>query len=127
MHYTEDHEWIDFLGVSALVGIHKNKLSGINTILQATFCQVPAALGKGETIAEFQSGKGHFAVRMPVDGSVIAINPKLLNNPSLIINGDLHSIWIAKISPAAPYSRAGLLQEFQYQVFADKAATLLYE
>lgn len=127
MYYTKDHEWIDYLGVSALIGIHKNKLSGINEVLQATFCRIPSELARGEIIAEFHSERSLLQVYMPVSGSLIAINPKLLNNPSLIFNEALHSIWIAKISPAFPSLREGLLRQQQYALLTSKTAALLYE
>ncbi len=127
MYYTKDHEWIDYLGVSALIGIHKNKLSGINKIVHADFCRIPSVLTQGAVIAEFHSERGILPVYMPVSGSLIAINPKLLNNPSLIFNEAPHSIWVAKISPAAPYLRAGLLQPQQYELLMSKKVALQYE
>lgn len=126
MYYTEDHEWIDYLGVSALVGIHRTKLSGINKIQQTTFCPVPATLSKGDVIATLYSETGKIEVYMPVDGRVVAINPKLLNNPSLILDGAQHSMWIAKISPNAPYVREGLLPEHQYELLASKPENAIY-
>ena len=127
MYYTKDHEWIDYLGVSALIGIHKNKLSGIRRALHADFCPIPSVLPQGAVIAEFHSERGSIQVHMPVNGSVIAINPKLLNNPSLIVHEALHSMWIAKISPAAPYLSAGLLRPHQYELLTSKTGALQYE
>lgn len=122
MYYTQDHEWIDFLGLSALTGILTTKLSNMDKVEQAAFCPVPVPLEQGAVIAEFRSASATVTVYTPVTGRVVAINPRLLNNPSLLLNGEKHSIWIAKISPAAPYERKGLLPAQQYkQHFATKA------
>lgn len=126
MYYTNEHEWIDYLGYTALVGICKAKLSGAKEIQNAIFCDLMANVGKGDLIATFRSAQCSFEVYMPVDGRVISFNPKLLNNPSLILSNDQRSMWVAKISPNAPYKRDGLLQEYQYKLLPSKIHTTVY-
>lgn len=125
MYYTNEHEWIDFLGLTALVGVCKIKLSG--TVIQsATFCDVLSPVERGGVIATFHSDQGSFEVYMPVDGKIVGFNPKLLNNPSLVLSKDQESLWIVKISPNAPYKREELLQEHQYKLYQKKISGLIY-
>lgn len=114
MYYTTRHEWIDYNGHNAFVGVCKNKLSGMRNIQSATFCDVSAHKEKGAIIATFYAGHTLIEVCMPVDGRIIDFNVKLLTNPALILSNDQESIWIVKISPNAPYKRDGLLQSHQY-------------
>ncbi len=115
MYYTSKHEWIEYSGFTALVGITKIKLTGINHIQSAAFCDVLSHMQQGAVIATFHSSHQSIEVYMPVDGKIIDFNKKLLENPSKILSEDLESIWIVKISPNAPYKREQLLQAHQYK------------
>ena len=126
MYYTNENEWIDYLGHTALVGICKIKLSGTKDIQSAAFCDVASSAERGAVIATFYSGTNSFEVRMPVDGKIVGFNPRLLNNPSLVLSKDQKSIWIVKISPNAPYKRDGLLQEHQYKLLQKKVSGAVY-
>ncbi|WP_118951921.1 glycine cleavage system protein H [Taibaiella helva] len=120
MYYTAENEWIEYNGHNAFVGICKIKLSGTNGIQGATFCDVLSNLERGAVIATFYHNRSAVEVYMPVDGKIIDVNKKLLDNPSLILNGAPESTWIVKISPNAPYKREGLLQLHQYTALRKK-------
>ena len=121
MYYTNKHEWIEYSGHNALVGICKAKLSGADKIQSVAFCHVLSKLERGVVIATFYYERSSFEVYMPVDGKVTDINKKLLENPSLLLNDNPESIWILKISPDAPYQREGLLQAHQYKSLKKKS------
>lgn len=121
MYYTTEHEWIEYSGHNALVGICKAKLSGANQIRSVAFCHDRSNLERGAVIATFYYGRSSFEVYMPVDGKVTDINEKLLDNPSLLLNDEAESTWILKIIPNAPYKREGLLQAHQYKPLRKKS------
>lgn len=120
MYYTSEHEWIEYSGHNALVGVCKAKLSVANGIQSAVFCPVLSNMERGAVVATFYYERSSFEVYMPVDGKVSDINKKLLENPSLLLNGEFESTWILKINPNAPYKRDGLLQEQQYKLLTKK-------
>lgn len=117
MYYTDEHEWIDYRGYTANVGICKVKLSGIDRIQSAAFCDTLTDINCGAVIVTFFSEQHLVEVRMPVDGKIISFNNELIQNPSLILNRELSTMWIARISPNAPYKREKLLQEYQYNSY----------
>ncbi|MFA6060705.1 MAG: hypothetical protein WC756_21090 [Taibaiella sp.] len=123
MYYTNDHEWIEYRGYTALVGICKGKLSGDKELLRVEFAEDVSNMVRGSVIATFYLTGNSFFVSMPVDGKIIEFNKKLIETPSLIVSWDQHqrSVWIAKISPNAPYKREGLLQSHQYKPLKKKA------
>ncbi|WP_288878919.1 glycine cleavage system protein H [Pedobacter panaciterrae] len=121
MYYTAENEWIEYNGHNAFVGICKIKLSGTNGIQNVTFCDVLSSLEQGAVIAIFHYSRSSVEVYMPVDGKIVEVNKKLLDNPSLIARSDLESTWIVKISPNAPYKREGLLQLHQYKALKKKS------
>lgn len=120
MYYTSEHEWIDYRGYTALVGICKNKLSAIKDVERAIFCDALRHVDRGTVIATFYDERKSIEVCMPVDGKILGFNHKLIENPSMILGGGMESIWIAKISPNAPYQREGLLQGYQYNLVKKK-------
>lgn len=109
MYYTNEHEWIEYRGYTALVGICLIKLCGKADLQRITFCDT-----------FLHSGLNAYEVYMPVDGKIVSFNKKLLDNPSLILNEDQESTWIVKISPNALYKRDGLLQAHQYKLLNKK-------
>lgn len=121
MYFTKGHEWIEYRGYIALVGVCKIKLSGINNIQSVEFCDILSPIGLGSVIATLQTEHRAIEVYMPVEGKIIDFNKKLLENPSLIVTGENISVWIVKISPNAPYKRDGLLQPHQYKSLKKKA------
>jgi glycine cleavage system H protein len=120
MYYTKEHEWIEYNGYNAFVGICKAKLSGPNEIHSAAFCNVLSNLERGAVVATFYYERSSFNIYMPVDGKVIDINRKLLEKPSLLLNDEAERTWILKIIPAAPYKRDDLLQLHQYKSLKKK-------
>lgn len=126
MYYTNEHEWIDYRGYTAYVGVCKGKLSGINDIESAVFCEALSNSDQGTVIVSFISGHKLVKVHMPVDGKIIEFNSKLIENPSMILSTAQHSVWIARISPNAPYKREGLMQEHQYNAHEKKGKGILH-
>lgn len=120
MYYTSNHEWIEYSGHNAFVGICKAKLSEANEIQSSVFWHVLSNLERGTVVATFYYGLTSFDIYMPVDGKVIDINKKVLTNPSLLINNEAVSPWILKVCPNAPYKRDGLLHAHQYKSLKKK-------
>lgn len=112
--YTDEHEWIDYNGSIAYVGICDHKLTGLTSVSKVEYSQLSTIIKKGEVLATITSGKVKIQILMPVDGRVILYNEKLHDNTTLITTDAQKRGWIAKISPSAPYSRNGLLKPEEY-------------
>lgn len=118
LYYTNDHEWIDFQGSVAYVGICGFKLKGILQVEQFSFADAGGLKRKGETIATIQYDDYQIAVQMPVDGKVIGLNDALVSgNQELILQQPENNGWIALIVPDKPYERQGLMLQDQYKQY----------
>jgi glycine cleavage system H protein len=116
LYYTSDHEWISFQGSVAYAGVCPFKLKGIMKIDRLTFEGDAGMKKKGEVIATIYYDDYTIKVCMPVDGKVINLNDKLLSGEhSLLLQSPDQLGWIARISPAQPYERKGLLHSEQYK------------
>lgn len=117
LYYTKDHEWIDFQGTIAYVGICGFKLLGFKEIQQLTFNEPAGFKKQGEVLATIRYNDYQIEAHMPVDGKVLAINDSLgSGNGNMLIAQPEGSGWIAKIIPAQPYERKDLLMPKEYQM-----------
>jgi glycine cleavage system H protein len=116
LYYTNDHEWIDFQGSVAYVGICHFKLLGFKEIHQITFSDLLEFKKKGEVIATIRYNDYQIEAHMPADGKVIQVNDALMpENSSLLLQQAESNGWIALIVPSQPYERKELLLSSEYQ------------
>lgn len=122
LYYTTSHDWIDFQGSVAYIGVGLLKLKEISQVQQLLFEEKPGFSKQDEVIARLECGNGTVPIHMPVDGKIISINEVLLGGDyQLLIDQPENNGWLALIVPSKPYERAGLMQPEQYKQFARKA------
>lgn len=116
-YYTKDHEWIDFQGTVAYIGICKFKLTGFKQIQEISFNKPSGFKKQGEVIASVRYNDYLVEAHMPVDGKVLQVNEKLVSgNPNILLDCAESSAWIALIVPLLPHERKDLLLPKQYQL-----------
>lgn len=117
IYYTNDHEWIDFQGTVAYVGVCSFKLSGFKEIHQISIYESSGFRKQGEVIATIKYKDYQIEAHMPVDGKLIKVNDTLVSgDPNVLIQHAENSGWIALIVPSQPYERKDLLPPKQYQM-----------
>ena len=118
LYYTNDHEWIDYQGSVAYIGVCEFKLKGIKQIHQMTFAENLGLKKQGEVVATIQYDDYKIDVHMPTDGRVIGINEALFpGGQNLLLDQPEQNGWVALIVPNQPYERKGLMQPEQYKLF----------
>jgi glycine cleavage system H protein len=116
-YYTKDHEWIDFQGAVAYIGICKFKLTGFKQIQEICFNEPSGFKKQGEVVATVKYNDYLIEAHMPVDGKVMQVNEKLVSgNPNILLDCAESSAWIALIVPSLPHERKDLLLPKQYQM-----------
>jgi len=117
LYYTNDHEWIDFQGTVAYVGICLFKLTGFKQVQKVVFEKSSGFKRKGDLIATIKYKDYNIQVHMPVDGRVVQMNDIIqTENPGLLLEYPESSGWIALIVPTQPYERKNLWSQKQYQM-----------
>jgi glycine cleavage system H protein len=114
-YYTTDHEWINFQGSIAFIGVCNFKLLGFKEIHDIRFIGSAGFMKKGELIATITYKDYQIEARMPVDGNVLDINDLLIANSNTLLNNAESSAWLVRIAPSQPYERKDLLLPVQYQ------------
>ena len=116
-YYTKDHEWIDFQGAVAYIGICKFKLTGFKQIQEISYHQPSEFKKQGDVIATVKYNDYLVEAHMPVDGSVLQVNEKLVSgNLNILLDSAESSAWIAIIVPSVPHERKDLLLPKQYEM-----------
>jgi glycine cleavage system H protein len=117
IYYTKGHEWIDYRGTIAFIGVSLFKLTGFRQIDQLVFGNTEGARKQGERIVTIRYNEYEVEVNMPVDGKIVSINESLLSGEqhSLLQNAE-GSAWIAQIIPSQPYDRKDLVMPEQYRM-----------
>lgn len=115
VYYTQDHEWIDFQGSVAYVGICSFKLLGIRQIQQMVFIESSDQINRGEVIATIRYDDYLIHVNMPVNGKIISINELLLSgDENILLRQPEDNGWIALIVPSQFNEGLGLLSPAEY-------------
>ena len=115
LYYTHDHEWIEFQGSVAYVGICSFKLTGFKEIQEIVFHEISGFKKQGEVIATVKYNDYEIAVHMPVDGKLVEVNEKLVNgDQNYLLENPENNGWIVLIVPSEPEERKDLLLTGQY-------------
>lgn len=121
LYYTYDHEWIDFQGSVAYVGVCHFKLSGFKEIQQIIFAEISELINQGEVIASIKFDDYLVLVHMPVAGRIISFNDMLLTEEkSMLLQQPEDNGWIALIVPAQLTKRTGLQSPEEYRSSQNK-------
>lgn len=117
LYYTHDHEWIDFHGSLAYIGVCGFKLSGFKEIHKIHFNNPSGFKKKGEIIASVTYKDYQIEIHMPVDGRLMQFNEILLSvERNTLLQNPENKGWIALIVPSSPGERTDLLLPHQYRM-----------
>jgi len=116
LYCTSSHEWIEFQGVEAIVGVTGFRLTGARKIRELEFVRIYGFKKKGDVLANIQFDTRRVQVHMPMDGSVIGINNKeRLVSQDILLQQPESEGWLVKILVSNPYQKTKLLSYDQYK------------
>ena len=117
LYFTSDHEWIDFQGSVAYVGVCHFKLIGFREVQQLIFNEPSNLSKKGDVIASVRYNDYRVDIHMPVDGKIVQVNKSLIaGNLNILLQHPQTNGWVAMISPSQPYERKDLLLPKHYHM-----------
>lgn len=115
MLFTEDHEWISTEQDGARLGITDYAQQQLGDVVFVELPTIGRVVKKGEAFAVVESVKAASEIYAPCDGTILAINSDLTENPSTINASPQRDGWLVKIGPSDSSQLAGLLDDQQYQ------------
>ncbi|MFZ1661391.1 MAG: glycine cleavage system protein GcvH [Paracoccaceae bacterium] len=97
MKYTEEHEWLRVEGDLVVVGITEHAAEQLGDVVFVELPEVETMLSKGDEAAVIESVKAASDILAPLDGEVVEVNDKLVDNPALVNSDALGAAWFFKI------------------------------
>ena len=113
--FTKEHEWVEKSNDLLIVGITDFAQSQLGDVVSIELPQVGSSFKQNDVVAIVDSVKASSDVFCPVDGEIVEVNEKLLENPELINQSAFGDGWIIKIKPENSQQFDSLLSKEQYE------------
>ena len=115
--FTQDHEWVELSGDTAIVGISNFAQDQLGDIVSIEFPEINSKFKQKETMAIVDSVKASSDIYRPMDGTIIEINEKLEDHPELINKSPYDEGWILKLRVSNISQFENLMTQQQYEKF----------
>jgi glycine cleavage system H protein len=112
--YTEDHEWLNIEGQTAVVGITAHAQDALGDVVFVDLPEVGASFAQKDVAGVVESVKAAADVYMPVSGKIVEVNEALRADPSLANSDPMGAGWFFKVELSDPTQIEGLLDEAAY-------------
>jgi glycine cleavage system H protein len=119
LKYTSEHEWVRASGDSVRIGITDYAQDALGDIVYVSLPEVGAEVSDGAAVGELESTKSVSDVYAPLDGTVVAVNESLDQNPELVNSDPYGEGWLYDLQPADPSAVDGLMDAEAYQAQLD--------
>jgi glycine cleavage system H protein len=115
LRYTKDHEWARLEDDGTItVGITAHAVEQLGDITAVSLPETGDSIESGERFGDVDSVKAVSDLYAPLDGKVIATNPKLDETPELVNEDPYGEGWMVRLEPADPSALDGLLDAGAY-------------
>ena len=110
---ARSHEYLLEDELNFIVGITDYALEQLGDIVFVELPEVGSFFEKGEVFATLESVKAATEVYMPVNGTIIEINEKLIEAPEILNNDPFGDGWLVKIESETAALDSGDLLEYE--------------
>ena len=117
--YTKDHEWVEFDGTHAVIGISDHAQQQLGDVVFVDLPEVGREVVAEEPMAVVESVKAASDVYAPISGTVVEVNETLTDNPALVNEGAEGDGWFVKLQPEDPSALDALMDEAAYAAFVE--------
>ena len=121
LKYTSDHEWLKVEKESATVGITNFAQEHLGDLVFIDLPKPGTSLKAGAAAAVIESVKAASDVYAPIDGEVIEVNQRAVEDPSLVNSDPAGAGWLFKMKVGDPSQLDKLLDEAAYQTLVETA------
>ena len=115
LKYSKDHEWVRVEGDTAYIGITDFAQSELGEIVIVDITTVGETLAREAVFGSIEAVKTVSDLFMPVGGEVLAVNPKLEDNPELVNSDPYGEGWMIKVKMTDPSEVGKLLDAEAYK------------
>ncbi|MDR1737354.1 MAG: glycine cleavage system protein GcvH [Candidatus Symbiothrix sp.] len=114
LKYTSDHEWIRTEGNEAYVGITDYAQDQLGEIVFVDVTSEGETIAQNEAFGSIEAVKTVSDLLMPVEATVLEVNPDLESQPELVNSDPYGKGWIIKVQVVDAAALDTLLDVAQY-------------
>jgi len=119
--YTESHEWLRLEDDgSVTVGITEYAQNLLGDLVYVALPKEGESFTQGQEAATIESVKAAGEIKLPVDGTIVAVNALLADEPSLVNDAPEGDGWFFRIRPGNLAQLDGLMDDIAYQNLIDQ-------
>ena len=115
MKYTKEHEWLRVEGDLVVVGITEHAASQLGDVVFVELPETETMVAEGDEVCVIESVKAASDILAPVDGEIVAVNTKLVDNPGLVNEDPTGAAWFFKMKLDDLSVLDELMDEDEYQ------------
>jgi glycine cleavage system H protein len=115
LRYAATHEWSVLKDGLVILGITKFAVEQLTDVVYIDLPDVGDHTFAGESFGEIESVKAVSDLYAPVNGEIVEINKKLLDDPKLIADDPYGKGWMIKIKPESGETLDKLMTLAQYE------------
>jgi glycine cleavage system H protein len=122
LRYATTHEWASLDCDECTIGITKFAVDQLTDIVYVELPDVCDNVFAGDSFGEIESVKAVSDLYSPVDGEVVAVNEKLLNDPTIITTDPYGKGWMIKIkvAPRTTLDHLMTLEQYEKQIASEE-------
>ena len=115
LKYTEDHEWLRAESEDEVtIGITDHAQNALGDIVFVQLPEVGASFAAGDEAAVIESVKAAGELKMPLAGTVVAVNEARADAPATVTEDPLGEGWFIRVRLDDPASLSTLLDKDAY-------------
>ena len=119
--YTSEHEWLRRENDgSVTVGVTDHAQSALGDLVYVELPEVGQDVDNGGDMAVVESVKAASDVYAPLDGSIVAVNEELADDPEKINADPYGDGWIVRIQPSESIDESAMMTPDAYQELLDQ-------
>lgn len=120
LRFSNDHEWVRLEDGEAVIGITDFAQEQLGDVVYVELPEVGRSVSAGEEAAVVESVKAASDIKIPISGTVTAINETLNDTPELINQEPLSGGWFIRLKPSAADELNALMDEAAYKSFVQE-------
>jgi glycine cleavage system H protein len=118
LRYAATHEWASLEGDTCTIGITKFAVEQLTDIVYIELPDPGDNVFAGDSFGEIESVKAVSDLYSPVNGEVVAINEKLIEDPTKITTDPYGKGWMikVKVEPGSTVDQLMTLEQYEKQI-----------
>ncbi|MBC8382128.1 MAG: glycine cleavage system H protein [Porticoccaceae bacterium] len=113
--YTKDHEWLVIVDGVATIGVTEFAQEQLGDVVFVELPDIGALLTEGDEVAVIESVKAAGEINAPINGTVVAVNEILADEPELLNSSPEEGGWMFKVTLDEDYDISELMNKAEYQ------------